>query len=386
MEYSHQMRLSRTLHRAAWPRRASDHPRGVTLVELLVTIAILVTVLALLLPGLSAARESAKRTGCMNNLAQIGKGVTGYDTTLGQMPGWRMNLLGFSDIPDPVTGEYRMVSWTIAILPYIDELDAYDWFRTYAAVAANLDDVRDKRLDRYTCPTFASQATASAALSYMGNGGTGAEVRRADGHQYRGDGAFVDSFDNLPSPPAPLIYAPLFVAPQYFASKQTLSYIGSRDGTSSTLLATERTGPAAPLGASWAHFPVAAALNANAVLTTHLILHPPALAAGTNPPPSLQIINLTEAPTIHPAADWAFRYPSSGHDKVVAAVFCDGRTQAIYQGIAPWVYCQILTSDRRTESPRAEEWEKYDPDDTDPPAPAQWVRYVLDAQDLKREQ
>ena len=52
--------------------------RGFTLIELLVIIAIIAILAALLLPVLSAAKDKARRTTCLNNLRQINLGVRMY--------------------------------------------------------------------------------------------------------------------------------------------------------------------------------------------------------------------------------------------------------------------------------------------------------------------
>lgn len=60
--------------------------RAFTLVELLVVIAIIGVLVALLLPAIQAARESARRSQCVNNFKQIGLGVLNFEVSNGHLP------------------------------------------------------------------------------------------------------------------------------------------------------------------------------------------------------------------------------------------------------------------------------------------------------------
>lgn len=101
-------------------------------------------IVALVLPGVQAAREAARRSVCMNNLERIGLALHKYHDT-------------YKCFPPAVTtdaGGNPRYSWRVAILPYMEQQalrDAYD--SDYAWDDPVNDLVRMTSLSPYLCPS-----------------------------------------------------------------------------------------------------------------------------------------------------------------------------------------------------------------------------------------
>jgi prepilin-type N-terminal cleavage/methylation domain-containing protein len=98
--------------------------RAFTLIELLVVIAIIAVLIALLLPAVQAARASARRLQCVNNLKQLGLAMHNYHNIIGTFPIGRMGInrpSGDPGYPGDASGGNNRRTWAWLILPYIEQ-------------------------------------------------------------------------------------------------------------------------------------------------------------------------------------------------------------------------------------------------------------------------
>jgi len=107
----------------------SSRPPGFTLVELLVVIAIIGILVALLLPAVQAARESARRSECSNKIKQLALACHEYHDSFKTFPHGGVwverdtlmsangNLVG----TDNAYNSAWSANWIMMVLPYIDQ-------------------------------------------------------------------------------------------------------------------------------------------------------------------------------------------------------------------------------------------------------------------------
>ncbi len=94
-----------------------------TLVEILVTLAIIGILVGLLLPAIQAAREAARRIQCMNNIRQLALGITNYETTYKRFAGHGGEVAPRGiEVPNSQNAvKYHGAPWMVQILPQLEQ-------------------------------------------------------------------------------------------------------------------------------------------------------------------------------------------------------------------------------------------------------------------------
>lgn len=157
--------------------------RAFTLVELLVTIAIIGVLIALLLPAVQGVREAARRAQCGNTLKQLALAAHGHHDAAGAFPP------GISLDSRDSAGKYRGNCLFVYLLPYLEEAGLrHDW--DMESPNGNFSGGRQSRAARgpsLLCPSesadenplyYSSRLTGASmdryisVTSYAGNAGT----------------------------------------------------------------------------------------------------------------------------------------------------------------------------------------------------------------------
>ena len=160
---------------------------GVTVLELLMVIGIIGVLVSLLLPAIQAARESARKVNCKNNLRQLGTALQLHHSAHVRFPsnGWGYRWVGE---PGHQWGQLHPGGWIHASLGFLEQDSLSQLGASSATKEADLTLLMHSPLGVLHCPsrrgpelypylgTFplfnVSRPDMAAKCDYAGNGGS----------------------------------------------------------------------------------------------------------------------------------------------------------------------------------------------------------------------
>jgi prepilin-type N-terminal cleavage/methylation domain-containing protein/prepilin-type processing-associated H-X9-DG protein len=338
--------------------------QGFTLAELLVVIAIIGVLMSMLIPAVTAARDSARRVDCGFKMGQLGKAVIQYDLAREGFPGYL-----------ELTGGYP-TNWVIMTLPYLGRPDILNAWRdttktafwggvvgntTYRLGAA----MSVPLIKELVCPS--DQPPEQCPLSYVANCGM-ADLSPASAMttppDWPANGPFHNHYYNNST-------AAGNVPP---AVQVRMSAADIKTGATFTLMLSENvqagewTDPYSPdTGLAYTTNAVTDYLAVQTLTGMVFSQSSSQLNPGVGSVPrhindsiirdswsstSTLVGSRPTPPTAAPPpgsaspAGYTYARPSSFHRGGVNVVYCDGHGQFLAQNVNPTVFAAMMTTDR----------------------------------------
>ena len=212
-------------------------------------------------------------------------------------------------------------------MPNLERGDVYDSWETTTGHPdpAFGGTVSSPYISLLSCPTSPPDEASLPVLAYAGNAGSSDYTNPPSAAlmKWKGDGVMMDTVGDTGSG-------------TYSAVRNNLDAISTGDGTSNTVLFSERCGSAV-LQTRWdtALAPVLVTQVGNTTTSA------PVIGVFSTPATGNQINSLL------PQVNGALGFPSSNHPGGVVATFCDGHTIFIRDTVSPVVYAQLMTSNSK---------------------------------------
>jgi len=336
--------------------------RGFTLIELLVVISIIAVLASLIAPAVQSARRAARKLQCLNNMRNVGLAIQNFASSNGgNLPSLVASQLVTNTLPAPDSGT-MFVGWPIQILPALDNTALLRNIRnnsTQTSTNPNIMSIsatEQVSVEVLTCPDDVNSYKQNGGLSYVVNAGHMAGIATAGGWGVD-DGSTgttihrpgIISWDGNATADQQADIEVGLATGVFWRQGNTssLDYVGTGDGTSTTIMISENLQAGNWYGTSTNHlgFGIRIPVASNEPVAT--------IFTGTDPTLNMDATVFGSVATVPDqwainrllsAALGAAPRPSSQHAGGVNAIMCDGAGKFFSENMDKVTFAKLMTS------------------------------------------